>query len=1284
VLRIYRQDKLRANERTALTFAGIAVKEMTVVDCYYVDLTHDIKKPELSALNWLIGGKEGKFPTADFVFEVGPRTSFAPAWSTTATEVCHRCGIGTVRRLDKSRIYTTRNAEDLEKAKNVLIDRMTQEIYIKPLESFGSDTRPEGVSIVPVLMNGKRAIREAASELGLTMDEDDIAHCAYIFCDVLKRNPTDVELFQIGQANSEHCRHHFFRANLVIDGESMPMSLMDLIREPHRKNPANSVIAFHDDSSAIEGARNLILIARDTSRPSALRGVAWRVLYTMTAETHNFPTGAAPFPGAATGISGRIRDNQSVGRGGRTSASLVGYATGDWRLPTAAMPWETQDRAVAYGLKSPLEIILGAMAGAWNYGNSFGEPVIGGWTRTLDIEAGDTRYAYLRPILYSAGMGFMREENSKKDPAKKGMMVVQLGGPGYPIGVGGGAASSREGSLEAENFDFAAVQRGDPAMGEAVGRVIDACIALGEANPIRSAHDLGAGGDANALPEIVDPAGARIELRQIPSGDESMSILELWGNESQERIAMLIWPKDLETIRRMAAREGAPLAIVGEVTGDGQLEVYDLDTDTVPVNLPMKDILGEIPKKTIKLSRVHQQLKPLALDGVTLAEALDRVLRLPSVASKWQIILGVDRCVSGLIAQQQCVGPDHVPISDYSIIADSYYGTTGRVQSIGERPLIGLVSPAAQGRMTVAEAVTNLMGAVTESIGHIRSSVNVMAAAKRPGEGASMYESYEALSQTMIQLGVAADGGKDSLSMAAETDHGLIKGARQIVVAAYAPMPDIRLKVTPDLKQTGNRLIFVDLAEGFARLGGSALAQTYNQLGSDAPDLEDPELLKKTFGVVQELIRDHLIVSMHDRSDGGLITTILEMAFAGAKGLELELNDVINPLEAAFAEELGVVLETADESLVSKRLDEAGIPNKFIGMVGQADGEVVVWHRGKMLLRSGVLELRSTWEATGRALDEHQADAGFVRDEETARKLRQRPEWNLSFDPKPTKMQHLVRANKPKVGILREIGTNGDRELAASFEAAGFEVWDVMTSDLIHGRIDLISFRGLAMAGGFSFGDVLGAGVGWAGEILFNKQVAGQFEEFRRRPDTFSFGVCNGAQLSVRLGLVGPRGDHEPDRVRLVGNDSERFECRFVDVEIQDSPAVMLHGMAGTKLGIWVAHGEGKFDTDANTLREIQRDDLAPIRYTDANGEPTTTYPWNPNGSLAGIAALCSPDGRHLAMMPHPERLSHALWQWPYLPHKMQKLEASPWMKIFQNAYSWCMSHEEVRSYSKL
>jgi phosphoribosylformylglycinamidine synthase len=1285
MLRIYCLDQLRANERSALALGDVPVIDVNVVDCYYLDLSADLNSRERETLDWLIGGKKSEYPDEPYKLEVGPRLSFAPAWSTTATEICRRCGIDKVRRLDKSRIYVFRTKEDLEKARSVLVDRMTQAVYDAPLVKFETGERPDGVSIVPVLMHGIEAIKEAAVELGLAMDEDDIRHCAYIFTEVLKRNPTDVELFQIGQANSEHCRHHFFRANLIIDGVPKSKSLMDLIREPYLRNPANSVIAFHDDSSAIEGARALLLIAEDPSRPSALRGVAWRVLYTMTAETHNFPTGVAPFPGAATGTGGRIRDNESVGRGGRTSASLVGYATGDWRIPGSLLPWEKKPVVRAYGLKSPLEIMLGAMAGAWSYGNSFGEPVIGGWTRTMDITAGDTRYSYLRPILYSAGMGFMREENTGKEPAREGMLVVQLGGPAYPIGVGGGAASSRIGSSDTESFDFDAVQRGDPAMGIAVGRVIDACIALGEANPIRSAHDLGAGGDANALPEIVDPAGARIDLRQIPNGDESMSILKLWGNEAQERIAVLVWPKDLESLQRMSEREGAPIAVVGEVTGDGQLEVYDLDTDTVPVNLPLKDVLGEVPKKTIELEKLPRDLQPLDFPKeLTVTEALDRVLRLPAVASKWQIILGVDRCVTGLIVQQQCVGPDQVPVSDYSIIADGYYSATGRVQSIGEKPMIGLVSAGAQGRMTVAEAITNMMGAATESIGHIRASVNVMAAAKQPGEGAWMYEAYESLSETMISLGVAADGGKDSLSMAVATSEGLVKGARQIVLAAYAPMTDIKTHATPDLKQSGNSIILVDLSQGLARLGGSALGQVYNQLGDEAPDLESPEMLAKTFEVVQELVRGEAIKSIHDRSDGGLITTVLEMAFAGAKGVEFDLEDSHEPLAAAFSEELGVVIETDMAEVVTNRLAEAGISHRVIGKVGSDDGEVLVRHRGKTVVRAGVLELRSKWEETGRALDEHQTDAGLVRDEETSRKVRHRAEWKIGFEPKPTESRHLIRANKPRIAVLREVGTNGDRELAASFEAAGFEAWDVMTSDLFNNRVRLDQFRGLAMAGGFSFGDVLGAGVGWGGEILFNKQVSAQLTEFIARPDTFSFGVCNGAQLALKLGLVGPKSKDEQSKFVLGTNDSERFECRFVTVEIEQSRSIMLRGMEGTRMGIWVAHGEGKYSAPDKALREAEAEQLIPIRYVDPQGESTADYPWNPNGSISGIAALCSPDGRHLAMMPHPERLAHGLWQWPYLPPKFGRLEASPWLRMFQNAYAWTMSSQETKSYSKL
>jgi phosphoribosylformylglycinamidine synthase len=1266
MLRIYRQSAITSVERSALSSSGVEAK--SVVDCYYIETLKPLREHQDEILDFLLGGAYGTPVTerpAGTTIEVGPRLSFASSWSTTATEIARRAGLDAVSRIEKSRVFEfgELSSEERRAAEAALHDRMTQQVYERPLESFASGAEADPVRTIDLLGKGEAELKRLDKELGMAMDDEDVEHVMHIFRDVLKRNPTDVELFQIGQANSEHCRHHVFRAKIVLDGVEQEQSLMDLIKAPYKANPANSVIAFHDDSSAIEGARALLLMAEDPAAPSALRGVAWKVLYTMTAETHNFPTGVAPFPGAATGTGGRIRDNQSVGRGGRTSASLVGYATGDW--------WDN-DRPAGHGVRTPLEIILGAMQGAWGYGNSFGEPVIGGWTRTLDLVISDVRYAYLKPILYSAGAGFMREEHALVEAPAPGMSVVQIGGPAYRIGMGGGAGSSREGSKDTAELDYNAVQRGDPATGEVVGRVVDACIALGEATPIVSAHDLGAGGDANALPEIVDPQGARIELRAIPSGDSSLSVLELWGNESQERIAVLVRPRHLEKLARICDREGCPMAVVGQVTGDGKLTVYDDADGSTPVDLPLDEVLGEVPRKTIRWDSRERGLKPLKLpEGLEVMPALEKVLALPAVASKWAIISGVDRCVTGLVAQQQCVGPDHVPVSDFSAVADGYYGFTGRAYATGERALFGLVSPAAQGRMTVAEAVTNLMGAKISSLPEVRASVNVMAAARQPGEGAEMYQAYVALSSFMTELGMAADGGKDSLSLAVSSDTGMVRGPRELVVAAYAAMPDVRVKATPDLKEAGSELLLVDLGGGQARLGGSALAQAYGQAGDECPDLENAALLARAFETVQSLVAEGAVRSLHDRSDGGLITTVLEMAFAGVRGCDVILDESHEVMAAAFAEEAGVVIECAD-GRVKQALSEAGIPYLRLGRTGQKHGEVLIRHRGRTVVRAGVLELRKLWEATGSRLDTHQTDPGLVAEETGARQLRQRPEWRLSYAPTPTPRNVLLAPNKPRVAVLREVGTNGDRELAAAFEMAGFEAWDVMTSDLLEGRVSLADFRGLAMAGGFAFGDVLGAGVGWAGEILYHRELAGQFAEFQRRSDTFTFGVCNGAQLSTLLGLVSPHGVDTAARPRLVTNESQRFECRFVQVAIQESPAIMLQGMAGSSLGIWVAHGEGRLNAGSSVIERIERTNLAPIRYVGPDGSPTTAYPANPNGSPGGIAALCSPDGRHLAMMPHPERLAHQLWQWPYLPEEWQGLPVSPWLKMFQNAYEWC------------
>lgn len=856
------------------------------------------------------------------------------------------------------------------------------------------------------------------------------------------------------------------------------------------------------------------------------------------------------------------------------------------------------------------------------------------------------------------------------------MLIILLGGPGFRIGVGGSSASSMIAGVNKAELDFASVQRSNPEMENRVDRVVRACINMGENNPIESAHDLGAGGTCNALPEIAAPAGADINLRAIPVADSTLSIREIWGNESQERVVILVKPERFEEVVAICERESCPYAMVGEITGDGELIVHDEADLTEPVHLPLKGILGELPRKVFEHEHQALELQQLVLPDVSLGEALELVLRLLSVASKRWLTNKVDRSVTGLVAQQQCVGPNHTPLSDFATRADSYFGLTGEVVSLGEQPVKGLISPAAMARLAVAEALLNMSGAVIDDLRRVKCSGNWMWAAKLPGEGPRLIEAALAARDIMIELGIAIDGGKDSLSMAAkaenpEGEEETVKAPGEFVVAAYASTSDITKKATPDLKQSGNALLWVDLGFGRARLGGSALAQVYNQLGDECPDVDDSFALRETFQAVQDLVGEGIVESVHDISDGGLIVALLEMAFAGNTGLKVGLASDKTLLATLFAEEPGVVIEVSLENLPGtlERLQKLHVSE--IGRVDARGGDVEVVYNGEVVLKESMISLRTIWEETSSRLERLQANPECVAQEEEVNKLTAFPSYHLTFVPQ--KGAGIQSTLKPRVALTREEGTNGDREMAAALVLAGFEVWDVTMRDLIAREITLDEFRGVVFPGGFSFADVLDSGKGWAGVIRFNEQVAEQFERFYNRSDTFSLGVCNGAQLMALLGWVPGYQIGEGDQPRFIRNESERFESRFPAVRIEQTPAIMLGGMAGSILGIWVAHGEGRLHVPDDTLLErIVVSGQAPIRYVDPDGEQTTTYPYNPNGSPLGIAALCSADGRHLAMMPHPERTVLS-WQWPWMPEEWRKMEVSPWLKMFSNAYEWCV-----------
>uniref|UniRef100_A0A803N959 Phosphoribosylformylglycinamidine synthase n=1 Tax=Chenopodium quinoa TaxID=63459 RepID=A0A803N959_CHEQI len=1196
--------------RTVQTKISNEIVGLRTEQCFNIGLDTELSGEKLLALRWLLGetyepvnlgtesflDKEVREGCAAAVVEVGPRLSFTTAWSTNAVSICRSCGLTEVNRLERSRRYmffSSKNPlqeQQIHDFAAMVHDRMTECLYTQRLTSFKTSLVPEEVLYVPVMEQGRKALEEINAKMGLAFDEQDLQYYTWLFKEDIKRDPTNVELFDIAQSNSEHSRHWFFSGKLVIDGKPVERTLMQIVKSTLKANPNNSMIGFKDYSSVIRGfpVNQLCPLLPGLTSPLDAHIRDLDILF--TAETHNFPCAVASYPGAETGAGGWIRDTHATGRGSFVVAATAGYCVGNLNMEESYAPWEDVSFTYPSNLASPLRILIDASNGASDYGNKFGEPLIQGYTRTFGMRLPNgERREWLKPIMFSAGIGQIDHTHITKGEPEIGMLVVKIGVPAYRIGMGGDAASSMVSGQNDAELDFNAVQRGDDEMSQKLYRVVRACIEMGDKNPIISIHDQGAGGNCNVVKEIIHPKGAQIDIRAIVVGDHTMSILEIWGTEYQEQDAILVKAESRNMLQSICDRERLSMAVIGTINGEGRVVLFDSAAiekcrlDGVPPPLPAVDlelekVLGDMPQKTFEFQRVAHPQEPLDIaPGTTVMDSLKRVLRLPSVCSKRFLTTKVDRCVTGLVAQQQTVGPLQITLADVAVIAQSYTNFTGGACAIGEQPIKGLLDPKAMARLAVA---------------------------KLEGEGADMYDAATALSEAMIELGIAIDGGKDSLSMAANAGGEVVKAPGNLVISAYVTTPDITKTVTPDLKLKDGILIHFDLAKGKRRLGGSALAQAFDQIGSVSPDLDDVSYFKRAFNV-QELIADDLISAGHDISDGGILVSILEMAFAGNCGLSLELKSEGHSLfEIIFAEELGLVLEVDKNKLklVMGKLKSAGISLEIIGQVTEEK----------------TIDLKRL--------------ASCVDLEKEGLRHRQEPSWSLSFTPACTDDKYMLATSKPKVAILREEGSNGDREMSAAFYAAGFEPWDVAMSDLLIGAISLKDFRGIAFVGGFSYADVLDSA-----KVL---------------------GFVMGASSWLYWGVHGNGGDTA--QPRFIHNESRRFECRFTSVTIGDSPAIMFKGMTGSTLGVWAAHGEGRayFPYD-DVLNSVLDSDLAPLRYCDDHGNPTETYPFNLNGSPLGIAAICSPDGRHLAMMPHPERC-FLMWQYPWYPKHWDVDEKGP------------------------
>ncbi len=1262
--------------------------------CFNVQVSAPLTAEELEILRWLLAetfeaesfGRESFLaPTVD-VIEFGPRLNFETAYSTNAVAVCHACGLDKITRIECSRRYLVPAGTDRESFTAENHDRMTEYLYPEPLESFVAGIAPEKAFTVPLIAEGVDALKKYNRENGLGMDDWDIEFYSNLFVRELKRDPTNAELFMLGNNNSEHSRHWFFKGRMTVDGREVPDTLLQIIRSTIQKNPSNSIIAFSDDSSAIRGYKIWTILPRypGKSSPFVARECYYHILF--TAETHNYPSGIQPFQGATTGTGGRIRDGHATGRGSMVIAGTAGYCTAALKIPDHSLPGELDGLTYPFELAPPLEILIEASNGASDYGNKFGEPLIQGFVRTFDqILPDNERRAWLKPIMFTGGIGQIDELSKEKEKPEKGMLIVQVGGPAYRIGMGGGSASSMIQGENIAELDFNAVQRGNAEMENKLNRVIRSCAEMGDNNPLLAVHDQGAGGPANVLTELIDPAGGRIYIRRINLGDPSLAVADIWCAEYQERSAFLINQDRIGEFQTICRREKVNCEVLGEITGDGRVVVYDDEDGSTPVDLPLDRILGEMPPKSYKLDRIPRKLEPLRLpEDLSPLEAVRLVFLLPSVGSKGYLVRKVDRSVTGLVAQQQCCGPLQLPVSDVAVVAQSHFGLTGGAIAIGEQPVKMLINEKAGARMAVGEMLTNMVSARISDLSHIKCSVNWMWAAKLPGEGARIYDAATAVADLITRLGIAVDGGKDSISMAARVDDENVKAPGEVVISGYATMPDISRKVTPDLKRAGeSRLIFIDLAEGKNRLGGSALAQALGQIGDESPDVENQQLLMDVFNAVQKMIDEDLVLACHDRSDGGLVTTLVEMALAGNCGISVRLPDEAEAIPQLFSEELGLVLEylPENESRIQDILSKTGIPSVILGET-EKEKKVVAQHRDETIIDVDTKTLLSWWEATSDRLEEEQMNPLMAK-EQAVNRYHSGIRYNLTFEPEEVSPGTLFNDNKPLVAIIREEGSNGDREMTSAFYWAGFEPWDVTMTDLLEERISLDRFRGVVFVGGFSYADVLDPAKGWAGIIKFNPKLHQAFERFFNREDTFSLGICNGCQLMAFLGILPWQGIPEASQPRFIQNTSERFESHWGMVRIYESPAIMLKGMEGSILGVWTDHGGGRlYCPDPEILTLARQQGLTPIAYVDDEGVPTDRYRFNPNGSPSGIMSFCSRDGRHLVMMPHPER-SFLLWQWPFIPEDWKPdrwksaigdytLRASPWLKLFQNAYRWC------------
>jgi len=1261
-----------------------AVRSIHAEFVHFVDAERDLARAEQVILEQLLDFDRGAPPEASGqLLLTVPRPGTVSPWSSKATDIAHVCGLAAVRRIERGKSWRIDAGARLAPAElaalgTSLFDPMTEALLLDAGEArqlFGSHPRG-ALARVALGADPRAALARINESQGLALSDGEIAYLADVFAR-LGRDPTDVEVMMFAQANSEHCRHKIFNADWRIDGAAMPSSPFAMIRHTKERSPAGVLSAYSDNAAVIEGPPGARFY------PAADGTYAWHeepVDVLLKVETHNHPTAISPFPGAATGSGGEIRDEGATGLGAKPKAGLVGFTVSNLRIPGFVQPWEREHGRPAR-IASALDIMLEGPIGAAAFNNEFGRPGIVGYFRSFEQRApGDDPSVvrgYHKPIMIAGGIGNIRRAHVAKRPVPARSPLVLLGGPAMLIGLGGGAASSQGSGSASEALDFASVQRGNPEMQRRAQQVIDACWALGPANPILIIHDVGAGGLSNAVPEVVAPGGGRIDLARVPSDEPGMSPLEVWCNEAQERYVLALEPRGLAAFEALCRRERCPYAVIGEAADDGRLVVTDERTDERVVDMPIADLLGRPPRMLRNAARRRRTGDGFDAESVEPRDALERLLRLPAIADKGFLVTIGDRSVGGMISRDPLVGPWQVPVSDVAVTTSGLRGHTGEAMALGERPAIALLDAPASGRVAVAEALTNLAAADVRALGDVKLSANWMAACGDPAEDADLYDTVRALGEELCPaLGIAIPVGKDSLSMRTSWRDG--GGSRSVVaplslvVTACAPVADVRRTLTPVLAtdQGLTALVLVDLGAGRDRVGGSCLAQVYGRVGDEPPDLEDPAPLANFFAAMRELRDAGLVLAYHDRSDGGLAILLLEMAFAGRGAIDVDLGDLERPVAALFSEEAGAVLQVreGDSARVGAILERHGL-GRLSRRIGNAAAgrQIRIATAGRALLEADRVSLRALWSETTWRMQRMRDEPACADEERDARLDEDDPglRWRLGFDPdEDIAAPFVARGARPRVAVLREQGVNSQVEMAAAFDRAGFTAVDVHMTDLIDAGGTLEGFQGLVACGGFSYGDVLGAGEGWAKSILFHPRTRALFESWFERADRFTLGVCNGCQMLAALAELIPGAASWP---RFRRNRSEQFEGRLSMVEILPSKSLFLAGMEGSQLPIAVAHGEGRADFGSAADEAAARGQVA-MRFVDNRGRVALRYPANPNGSPGGAAGYTSDDGRVTILMPHPERVYRAV-QNSWRPASAG--EDSGWMRIFRNARAW-------------